>query len=658
MRFLILLVLVGLLGVAFFAWNSIDGGQAERAGEVAEAGLSSDTKGAVDVPLVEPEVQEERRLQEAPVIEPIAAEEPEVAEEGREAQVLSFRGNVVIHEVDGSLNEGASGMLMVKATGMDVRATVPIPVEDGAFEARFEVQPDGKLRFRNRTFPEELPELDCMVWGFSGEGSPVLASAETFQITFDRTPLVVTLWRANDLSLTVLDADTGQHLSGVDVFELRAGLFGEHVHPASDQMGKQVAKKAMSPIKIVSKEARSHSSGLPYVVGCQGYAWQKVSLKVTTGGDAVVSLVRGGTLRVLVDMKQVSLGSAFEMRRSSRDQPMVRQTVRGEGPYTFEGLTPGSIELTLIKTSRFDSGKAIGVTVTEIPAGGMQEVLLTVDKKAQAPLVPLAGKLVVGEGWDLDSLTLKREYTRVTGSKKTEYAVRGLSDLKAVEGAPRTFKFDFGDVSEGKHFIGTDVADYYMGVELGPEGDRSVIVEIPRAVSTTVRFINGRTGQTAPIDHLIWFLATNQSERRGRRSSVSLAEGEDRFHLLTPEGSIMFMTFSDLYAGFRESADIRGDSELAFSVFPSARAMVLLKEGLKPVPWPVGAQPPVESLQGAAQPQTQIRGTGLWIKADLGGRYRLEIPKIPGFQPVDAIELDLVEGRLEEVVVQLTRETR
>ncbi|MEL6907407.1 MAG: sigma-70 family RNA polymerase sigma factor, partial [Planctomycetota bacterium] len=292
-----------------------------------------------------------------------AASVPDPAAVDRTTAPLSYvlRGTLTMRDAEGLQNPSASGSFALwTSTG-----TLQVPVERGAWSV--ELAPDQEISFRIRH--DEEVRMDGRIGWLTG-GTDAFASKSV--LDRDTEIALRGRWPAEH-RLLVLDAETGAHLSGVQVIEC-SDVDGAFPHPSSRANGTQVHENALSPLRIVPR-ARHRSD---YLVGCSGFAWTTIALDHDEPGTTEVALRPGADLTVRFGGEE-SGPIEFAIQELGDPRRRSERGLASTDPVRLQGLPTGNYLL------QARAGMRAAVVQAEVELlAGPNEVELDLPRRSDA----------------------------------------------------------------------------------------------------------------------------------------------------------------------------------------------------------------------------------------------------------------------------------
>ena len=638
---MLLLPVVIALG-AWIAWPRADGpGRLYRDGEQEQAdggrnALLADEGGidAVD-PMLEGRPSESVEPQEA-------GEDRDAFEEG-----CVLRGTLVLVEQDGrevAVTEGKLEFLTTDSCGGFSTQTAEVregrwltTVPNGEKVLPFSAEIGGRIAF----FPDHFEPRSVT------EGLTLSYRA--------RFPLRTVL--------RVVDARTQVDLDDVTLVRVGNVRRGDTVHPGDYSPKCVIAEGVASPLEVPPGEVGGFDKGVVFHVYSPGFAWGRIEFDLTTGGERILSLRPGGSVRARLTGQPASKDMVLRMR-PAKEEPeedgrvVVELPLGGSNPLDVVGLPPGAYRLTAEIGAWFVRPKLIAKTPCEVVAGRRTEAVLELPVLAVPQEVPLAGDVNLPPSWELRRLDLRLQGLDMpVVAMETRRRWSTAAGLRLVQERGGVWTFDAGLVPPGRYQVLVVGTGYWMEFQIGASGNRNVHVEVPPPVPVSVRPVNAVTGKDASVDRIHWQFEFPSCASEWFSQDVYRDKESGRFEFRAPSGRISISVIpQDYVAEDLHVQVVPGLKEQTFIVHPTGSILIVLKDGTATVPtWEVW-DAKVTQIDGDGQVveagDGEI-GARFWL--DKPGRYRIELPPIPDYEAVPPREVRVKTGKVTKVEIDLTR---
>lgn len=509
--------------------------------------------------------------------------------------------------------------------------------------------------------------------------------------------------------LSVIDSATKRPLSRVSM-ALDRTLGGSSPHPgvvaASDLLVAGESSPLHPPLASNDSEARW------YWVGAEGYAWSRVDLDPAAPGTVVVELARAARLTVEligepprgaivrvrsatavdaaiaeaereIDRHLVEVETAGSSGESSAAvaqerarvaalvadlragawrqlppllrQPLLERAVAAGEELTVEGLPPGEYVASCELGTWYRDPQCFTAVPIVLAAGRDGSVRLDVPPQSIPATVPLRGTLVVPPAWGVDELRLSLDPSRVpfrVGDRAQKCSVAPV-----VDGEPGLFRFDAGTVLPGRYEFEVDPLGYRRSIEIGPDGATDLRVELPPPATVSVEFVDDATGAPVALEELelAWrWLAPDAS--CFVEEVVEAPSG--RFTFRAIEGPITLFASDDRYADFESSVMVVASrtNEFTLRLKQACGVDLALLDAGRPVAlrWGWTDAIKVRDAEGKRVAcSVRLLDSGPRMELAQPDRYRIDLPPLPGYQPIAPIEVLVRTGEYVEVAVEL-----
>lgn len=465
-------------------------------------------------------------------------------------------------------------------------------------------------------------------------------------------------------SLSVVDAVSGVHLSGVTVVESEGWLADDVQHPGEYAESRVAIDNGVSPIELTPSTRAARSNNFVYFVHSDGYAWRQVHMDLVSGGEREVRLPAGGDLALEV-LGECPSRAHLRLRQSGSpdSSPYIEIAVSGPGLTLITGLMPGSYTASVELGKWYDSPRSVGEALVIIEPGQRARFQLQVDAPEEVEGARLAGTVVVPQAWGLDSFTLLAEPVgESAGILRGELMLSRL-DMRALAGREDSWGFDLGQQPIGTWEFTLSSGGYPTEVEckrtitLGPQGDENVRIELPPPARVVVHILDAVTGEPANVQSLHWSIATTEDGQGLSHSTVMRKEGQEGFDFRATTGEIQLGAFGGDYLSISEALQIReGLNEFTYNLEKNCPVHFNFTDGETPVPLPGRWYPSPEHLGGEGKLLFVSTGDfGFRLALSAPGDYRFEMPEFPDFEPIPDQVITVRRGEEIEHVVELKR---
>jgi len=657
-------VLVAILVIASLgAWMASSGDKPQATPKTPPGATEKpDRQAPALLPDQEPsELQPPARTEASATNEAPAKREEVLTKQG--APTLT-EGTLQILEPDGSLTLQATGELELMLWSQNGGASMQVHVQSGRWTIPMSddlpstaFQDDGAaLKPLNKLWIE----IDGFTPNFldpSNKNKPAIPVQFPYRRGLHKTPLLLELQRLRPLVLTVLDARTGISLESVNVRAQKDLYFGSNYwHPSDALPEDRIAERRPSPIEVdptiqLAGQTQGHCS-----VGAPGYAWKEIELDFWHATPKTVKLEPGGDLTVHLTPPVTNKEARLRIFADAGAAPLLSAPANRAANFELGGFLPGNVRVAVEIGHWYDSPLVLGETEASITAGVTTDVRVETHAAPELVLAPLAGEVRIPFEWQLGKpqLSLKLLGTALVGrdDRPNPRITRNPSAPAGLE----IYNVDFGEVQTGRYVLSLAAFQNSIVLEIGPEGNRGWVFELPPPVEVEVVVTDSSTGEAAPITTLMWVPVRPAEAGGGTFSTAGPANGDGHFRLRVPSGQIQFVTNARAYSTATATVEAFDGLEVQLEVHLAPQAIIKLMDGKGLVPW-AGMEPDaVQSLDGPARLASMGgQDGGLWFRVTTPGTYRVRIPTIDGFEPHEPVEVELIDGETVQVNVDLVR---
>lgn len=365
------------------------------------------------------------------------------------------------------------------------------------------------------------------------------------------------------------------------------------------------------------------------------------------------------------ELERAPLPTRDEMRRGllewvdrlERGQIIAEVAVRREGPILLEGLAPGTFNLAIELGVSFDSPLVLGEAKPSVEAGGRSRVTVHVEPPPERHEVPLAGTFFLPEAWGNHDVSLWFEPMDLAGRTGADNRSIALSDMDADPSVPGLYRWDVGPVAPGRYQVWSHELLQTWVVDTGPSGNQAVEIEVGAPVEVRVR-VEDESGRPVDDIEVLWWVERPAGVNGGNLGGARWDEEERIATFRAPAGKVQLTTHTPHYTATGQTIfDVQpGNAELVMRVRRHFGVMMFLEHEGARVSWgDVGLHDVTLSSPSGfvdeGRGQTREDGFYLWVAEP--GTYRVEIPEVPGFEPVAPFEVVVPAGTIAEHTVQL-----
>lgn len=608
---------------------------------------------------------EAREIEELPAAPALRSDERKTAaESGVEAAAEKEQVTGLAPEPAVSDGHRVRGTLVLIDT-----EELELPATDGRFEvlSRFddeEVRIEVEVTGGRFTFRLPDPELCIVSAVFLADGRRAALVADHGGDLL-RGPLAdlrleVLARPMAEVILVVVDAATNAHLSEIEVrqaFDLED--LGA-VHPGPEEAFASVLLDLSSPIRLAAVDP-DWATATTCWVHAPGYAWSDVQVDHLRGGEYLVALEPGGSLRLeVVGLVPGILGGAeamLRLRKGEAQAPAVEAALWRERILHWEGLPAGAMRATLEIGSWWDDVKTLGSTDLEVVAGKRTDAVLEITSDLSHPgRVRCSGTVRVGPSWRASGFGLQFNALGETEAWVRRSPSIPMEELVADGTDPDLFHWETVLAAAGTWQLSFGTTALHVDFEATPPETGGVELVVPDPAELRMSVRDALTGEVLPALGLYWKYV-EASPHASIVWTPTEYDAESGVHsLVVPAGRIALDIWADGYAQLEEETiDLPpGITERSWTLEANAGGLQFsFVDGETATPanlleWEVE----VEALDNEGDMATISMDT---IFFSAPGRYRIRFWGVEGFRPVELEAEVPVKGR-DRVLVTLERE--
>lgn len=477
-----------------------------------------------------------------------------------------------------------------------------------------------------------------------------LAFCEEESVAIDDAPLALRFRFRGRTILRVRDEMTGADLTDVMLrCDSQVGESQRYEHPGLPLPATPLADHANSPIDITHRMGDGYRTTIYAHV--PGYAWGHVDVDPREGGVLPILLRPGGRLVVRTKGSRPPATAFLRVRRDGASMPCAEANLSSAAEYDFDGMIPGEYRVTVESTPWWNDPEPLAAGHVALIAGATKIVELEIPAPSPITTVPLQGIVFLPREWKRRDFTLLVELVDHSRPR----LVVGDSAIESFPDDPESFRFDAGFLVPGRYEIRVSPHHWVLVHDVGPTGDLACRIEIPPPTHVSVRALDALTGEPAKIAGITWSVPHPEVTTGGPLENVSRDPQSGRFEFDCATATIELQIWEDGYSFLNELHSlVPGTNEITVHLTPSCGLDLSLRCDGRPVLFPRGFD--VEL--------TPVSGTGEVVAAsynderqrrvvDVPGRYRVTIPAIQGYLPVEPFELDIAPGKFVKHVIEL-----
>jgi hypothetical protein len=471
--------------------------------------------------------------------------------------------------------------------------------------------------------------------------------------------IVVRARLAADSVLRVVDAVSGADLDGVTFVEPEPFPMEGARHPGAKYASRIFAKDLRSPIALDELVLPNHpfgQDGAQFLVGAEGYAWDLVQIDRKSGGERVLALERGADLALDVRGVEPKAGASLRLRADGGESPLLEVDLRSDGPLELLGIPAGKYRAVAEIGPHWRSPLVLGEVPLELRAGERTEAVLELTQAPTLELASASGMLYVPEAWKASSLQLSlelldtplggREAHRTLGSSKTGSARAGFDAY---------YWMDSG-LQVGRYELELFRPQFSFVFEVSTGGRTGIELTVPPPVELLVHVVDDVTGMREDAEQLTWHSAWPEGVTGGGLESAERT-GPGEFRIRAPAAEVELMLWVWKYQPYSARVDLSsGVVEHTIRLQKGCGFELSMMDGETPIAFPDDWQGEIKTVYGNGRATLrQYAGFVRKIMVSEPGTYALEMPQIPGYEPIPKQAIEVSAGQFTKRVVALER---
>lgn len=456
--------------------------------------------------------------------------------------------------------------------------------------------------------------------------------------------------------LRVQDRASGRDLAPVLLTEVQGWPESDLGHPGS--AAQKERDLGPSPVTLPARAGRKGLRMRTCYARSPGYAWARIEIDETRGGERILFLDPSGTLEIELLGRVSDPGTKLRVFASAY-APVVDQSARQTGTLTFADLAAGRYRVKAEIGDYWDSPLVLAEAEAEVVAGGRARVVLALKELDASVEVPLEGTLLLPDEWALDEYALDFELldTPRGGGDGRFSLERGA--MQPVGGSPGLYRWTAPAAQPGRYDVELRALGWHAVITVPLEGMRDARVVVPPPCEVLVRCLDHETGAEVTSEQVTWYCAMPEGIKGWSNEDATWDEVLGRYRIRCPQGEIVIRGGGGkTYAYSEETIQVHaGENSAVLRLEHSTSLKVLLRDSDVEIPWDDEHYPTLEPAEGQAGLHSWSSGGGqITLHQKEPGRYLLKVPVIPGYRLVPDTEVRLEKGKVIEHVVQLVRE--
>lgn len=565
------------------------------------------------------------------------APDPSATERARDPRVLRVR--VLLVDDQGLERSVSEGRLLLDMVEGESASSERVEIVDGRFTLGV---PEGHY---GRVVAAKFGSLIAVA---VDPGAKLEAPAED--------EVVLRLRRLPDARVHVIDAETGEPISGVHW--IRTGRpQSSRAHPGLERIGDMAV--GASPIAITPRLEDVESYGVPYRIWAPGYGWERVGVRHSNTRAERVELRRSGDVRIHTRGPAVPKKTVVRIRAT--DRPGVSYFTQWpavpDGAWTLRDLPDGAYVARVELGDWYRRTEVLGEVNFRVRPGVQTELELPYKAAKVRTPVSVRGTLRIADGWSVDPQLLGARFRREGTGPLSDTFLTPRKGMTPIPGEAMAWTLDAGALRPGRYTVGFPLFGYVIGVVVPEQGEAVLDLRIPPPVLVEVA-VEGDVGGRAPfLKTLRWGAQPPTGWSGFVHRGATRKRAEDLIRFRVPAGPVRVRVTSEHWHGPDVVKDVAGRTDrITVTVRPTAVVRVQLMDGDEKLPyrwaWPFELKP-------VDHPGTMHQGDKeqgyLELATTEPGTYLLSIGPIPGYEALEPIRVEATLGVPETVVVPLTR---
>jgi hypothetical protein len=401
--------------------------------------------------------------------------------------------------------------------------------------------------------------------------------------------------------------------------------------------------------------------GAQFLVGAEGYAWDLVQIDRKSGGERVIALERGADLALDVRGVDPKAGACLRLRAAgseSGESPLFEVRLRSDGPLELLGILAGKYRAVAEIGPHWRSPVVLGEVPLELRAGERTEAVLELTQAPALELASASGTVYVPEAWKATTSTLQLSLELLDtplGGKEAHRTLGCTKTNSAREGFGAYFWTDKG-LQVGRYELSVFKPQFSFVFEVPSGGRTGIELTVPPPIELLVHVVDDITGQPEDAGQLNWHPTWPEGVSGGGLAAADRT-GPGEFRIRAPAAEVELMLWVWKYQPYSGRVDLgSGIVEHTVRLQKGCGFELSMLDGETPIAFPGDWFPKIESVYGNGRATlSQFGNFERKTMVSEPGTYALEMPQIPGYEPIPKQTIEVAAGQFADHVVALVR---
>jgi len=469
----------------------------------------------------------------------------------------------------------------------------------------------------------------------------------------NRAVLLRVRWPADSL-LHVRDRASGRELEHVMLVSDTSNSWSSIDHPGDSARAAQDLGR--SPLRLQPPVGSSSTSRDVYARS-PGYAWGRIELDDTHGGERFLLLDPGGDLEIQL-VGKVDDPNAKLRLYGLDSQPVFELDLSGQTALQVSGLHAGEHRLVAEIGDYWDEPLNLGEVPALIRAHETCRVVLALRAPPPISRVRCGGTLVLPLEWDLDDFSLEFELLGTPlGGGDGRFDIESF-DMEVSPERPTERKWTAPDVQPGLYEVLLRDLAFTVVLDIPPPGVLDARIEVPAPTWVEVVCVDDSTGVAIEKAEVEWHFKLPEEVSGWSDEEAEWDVDLLCFRFRAPIGLVTISAGCEGYASTSKTVQVvQSENKFELRVRKQCGVKPVLRDGDTVIPWGLQAGIELEPVEGQQNEHASTTWGGGVVTLNRGepGLYVLRIPLIPGYLPVPEQTIRLETGVVTEHVVHLIR---
>jgi len=571
------------------------------------------------------------------------------------ADQILIKGKVIVEDKFGVFHNECNGRFQLLQLWKGNWKAQTVELKNGQFRAL--LKKDAEFKLQSGRFDRKKAEFRKQELKYTADSTRVLE--------------LHAVWRRSTV-LYIKAEDTRMNLSQLEVRKYLGVSSTYHKHPDQIESTRLVMSSGRSPLIL---PALDHSDETLFVRS-PGHSWNSILLDVM-GGTRVLILKPGGVLNVTLvgdSLPDDAVLRLFDKDSSFKDPPYGEFEIHNQRSLIIQSIAHGEYIVRVengawnvhrqfcVKSKEgvlsFRPTKQFGEAVVRIEPGLTTNTVIKLTDPQEVERAPLRGEVLLPVEWEQPKFTLNlRNVGNVKGEvEEITILHRGMENH---ESAPGVYHWDAGKAPLGKYQLQIRPINYGLVFTVPKEGLTDLHIQIPLPCHVSLRVIDTASGKDADINNIY-----SEMKQFSLGWDTLFKNPETGFYeFKSAQGEIIFHLRNTAYSVAESNTNLfsilPGRNDFKLNVSRSCGVKLCFVDQSTNTIIPYDDKWKVKLIQVDGEGESNFRRyyggqyKGVLVRVSNPGRYKIHLPKIPGYLPLECQEVVIEPGGYVDHIIYL-----